>query len=211
MVHHGRRAARRAQPGTRNLCGRPHAYPFTGVGTALITPFTKDGALDEAAVKRLAERQIDAGVHFLLPCRHHRRIADAEPRREAARGRSSWSKRPTGRVPVLAGAGGYATSEAIELSREMEKAGADGLLGRRPTTTSRRRKACTSTSRRSPRARRCPIVLYNVPGRTGVNIDVATVEPARGDPEHRRHQGSVGRPRPDVRARGGRTRESSWC
>ena len=42
--------------------------PFTGVGTALITPFTKGGALDEAGVKRLAKRQIDAGVHFLVPC-----------------------------------------------------------------------------------------------------------------------------------------------
>ena len=60
--------------------------PFTGVGTALITPFTKGGALDEAAVKRLAKRQIDAGVHFLVPCGTTGESPTLSPSREAAGG-----------------------------------------------------------------------------------------------------------------------------
>ena len=101
--------------------------PFTGVGTALITPFTRDGSIDEAAVKRLARRQIDGGVHFLSPCgttgeaptlTHRDRLRVVELVVEEA----------NGKVPVLAGAGGYDTREVIELARDMERVGAHGIL-----------------------------------------------------------------------------------
>jgi dihydrodipicolinate synthase/N-acetylneuraminate lyase len=108
--------------------------PFTGVGTALVTPFRKDGSVDESAVKRLARRQIDAGIHFLSPCGTTGE-APTLSHREKLRIVELVVEEANGRVPVLAGAGGYDTREAIELAR---------------ITTSRRRKACTSTSRRSP-------------------------------------------------------------
>ncbi len=62
--------------------------PFSGVGTALITPFRPDGSLDEAAVRRLARRQIDAGIHFLSPCGTTAKGADAD-----ASGQAAWSSR----------------------------------------------------------------------------------------------------------------------
>src|SRR3954467_5399773 len=98
---------------------------FTGVGTALVTPFTGSGDLDEAAVRRLARRQIDAGIHFLVPCGttgENPTLTDAERVRiveilvdEAA-----------GRIPILAGAGGYDTREVIHTAALMHRAGAAG-------------------------------------------------------------------------------------
>ena len=93
--------------------------PFTGVGTALVTPFTRSGELDEAAVRRLGRRQIDAGVHFLCPCGttgESPTLTDAEKLRIV----EILVDEAGGRVPILAGAGGYNTKEVIELAREME-------------------------------------------------------------------------------------------
>ena len=104
---------------------------FTGVGTALITPFTKDGSLDESAVKRLARRQIDAGVHFLSPCGTTGE-APTLSHRDKLRVVELVVEEANGRVPVLAGAGGYDTREVIELARDMERIGADGLLSVTP-------------------------------------------------------------------------------
>src|ERR687889_2409073 len=91
---------------------------FTGAGTALITPFRKDGSVDELAVKRLVRRQIDAGIHFVSPCgttgeaptlSHEEKLRVIELVVEEARGA----------VPVLAGAGGYNTHEVIELAKDL--------------------------------------------------------------------------------------------
>src|SRR6188768_3220957 len=101
--------------------------PFTGVGTALITPFTRDGSLDEAAVTRLARRQIDAGVHFLSPCGTTGE-APTLSSVEKLRVVELIAEEANGRVPVLAGCGGYNTREVIELAHGMEQAGAEGLL-----------------------------------------------------------------------------------
>ena len=99
-----------------SIKGHVMRTPFTGVGTALITPFTKSGALDEPAIKRLAKRQIDNGVHFLVPCGttgETPTLSAAERRRvvelvlEAA----------NGQVPVMAGAGGYDTQEVVHSQR----------------------------------------------------------------------------------------------
>lgn len=147
--------------------------PFTGVGTALITPFTRGGVIDEAAVVRLARRQIDAGVHFLVPCGttgESPTLSLAERRRvielvvEAA----------GGRVPVLAGAGGYDTKEVVHAAREMQKAGASGLLSVTPYYNKPTPEGLVQHFSAVAEATPLPIVLYNVPGRTGCNIDPAT-------------------------------------
>ena len=104
---------------------------FTGCGTALVTPFTRSGALDEAGVRRLAHRQIEAGIHFLVPCgttgetptlTSDERLRVVEIVVEAAKGKA----------PVLAGAGGYNTHEVIESAQQMARAGADGILSVAP-------------------------------------------------------------------------------
>ena len=90
--------------------------PFTGVGTALVTPFTSSGAVDEAAVVRLARRQVDAGVHFLVPCGTTGEAPTLSPE-ERRRVVELVVEEAGGRVPVLAGAGGYDTREVVESAR----------------------------------------------------------------------------------------------
>src|SRR6185295_5926015 len=104
---------------------------FTGVGTALVTPFTKNGDVDEAAVRRLGRRQIDAGVHFLVPCGttgETPTLTDEERLRIV----EILVDEAKGQVPILAGAGGYDTKEVIHLAAEMEKRGASGFLSVTP-------------------------------------------------------------------------------
>ena len=146
---------------------------FTGVGTALITPFTKSGALDEAAIKRLARRQIDSGVHFLVPCGttgETPTLSPAERRRvvelvlEAA----------AGEVPVMAGAGGYDTREVVHAAQEMQRIGVQGLLSVTPYYNKPTPEGLYQHFSKIADATTLPIMLYNVPGRTGCNIDAAT-------------------------------------
>jgi len=143
--------------------------PFTGVGTALITPFTRDGSLDEAAVTRLARRQVDAGVHFLSPCGTTGE-APTLTHREKLRVVELVLSEAKGKVPVLAGAGGYDTREVIELARDMERVGADGLLSVTPYYNKPTQEGLYQHFKAIAEATSLPIVLYNVPGRTGVNM-----------------------------------------
>jgi 4-hydroxy-tetrahydrodipicolinate synthase len=147
---------------------------FTGVGTALITPFTKSGALDEYAINRLARRQIERGVHFLVPCgttgetptlsaRERRRVVELVL--EAA----------NGEVPVMAGAGGYDTQEVVHLAKEMQSIGVQGLLSVTPYYNKPTPEGLYRHFSAIAEATSLPIVLYNVPGRTGCNIDAATL------------------------------------
>src|SRR6186713_1141838 len=147
---------------------------FTGVGTALITPFTKDGSLDESAIKRLARRQIDGGVHFLSPCGTTGE-APTLTHREKLRVVELVLGEAKGKAPVLAGAGGYDTREVIELARDMERVGADGLLSVTPYYNKPTQEGLFQHYKAIAEATSLPIVLYNVPGRTGVNLEVATV------------------------------------
>src|SRR5262245_49870795 len=104
---------------------------WTGAGTALVTPFTTSGDLDVDAVRRLARRQIDAGIHFLVPCGttgENPTLTDAERIRIV----EILVDEARGQVPVLAGAGGYNTSEVIHLAEAMRRAGAEGLLSVTP-------------------------------------------------------------------------------
>jgi 4-hydroxy-tetrahydrodipicolinate synthase len=147
---------------------------WTGCGTALVTPFTKSGALDEPAVRRLARRQIDSGVHFLVPCGttgENPTLTRAEHRRVV----ELVIEEANGRVPVLAGAGGYNTHEVVELASEMQQIGADGLLSVTPYYNKPTAEGLYQHFRAIAESTRLPIVVYNVPGRTGCNVEPATL------------------------------------
>jgi 4-hydroxy-tetrahydrodipicolinate synthase len=146
---------------------------FTGVGTALITPFSKDGSLDESAIKRLARRQIDGGVHFLSPCGTTGE-APTLTHRDKLRVVELVVEEANGKVPVLAGAGGYDTREVIELARDMERVGADGLLSVTPYYNKPTQEGLYQHFKAIAESVRIPIVLYNVPTRTSVNMSVET-------------------------------------
>jgi 4-hydroxy-tetrahydrodipicolinate synthase len=146
---------------------------FTGVGTALITPFTQDGSLDESAIKRLARRQIDGGVHFLSPCGTTGE-APTLSHRDKLRVVELVVEESNGRVPVLAGAGGYDTREVIELSRDMERVGADGLLSVTPYYNKPTQEGLYQHFKAIAESVSVPIVLYNVPTRTSVNMSLET-------------------------------------
>jgi 4-hydroxy-tetrahydrodipicolinate synthase len=147
---------------------------FTGLGTALVTPFRADGSIDEPAIRRLARRQVEAGVHFVSPCgttgeaptlSHHEKLRVVELVIDEV----------AGRVPVLPGAGGYDTREVIELTRELEKIGADGILSVTPYYNKPTQEGLYEHYKAIAGSTALPIMLYNVPGRTGVNLDVRTV------------------------------------
>src|SRR5215813_13502923 len=104
---------------------------FIGCGTALVTPFRRDLSLDETALRRLIRRQIDAGINFLVPCG----TTGESPtltRAEHLRVVEIVLEESNRRAPVLAGAGGYNTHEVIELARECERLGANGILSVTP-------------------------------------------------------------------------------
>jgi 4-hydroxy-tetrahydrodipicolinate synthase len=147
---------------------------FTGVGTALITPFTATGALDEAAVRSLARRQIDAGVHFLVPCGttgESPTLSGAEKRRVV----EIVAEEADGRAMVLAGAGGYDTREVIHAVGEFEKIGVQGILSVTPYYNKPTQEGLYQHYKAIADRTKLPIVLYNVPGRTGCNLEPATV------------------------------------
>jgi 4-hydroxy-tetrahydrodipicolinate synthase len=151
---------------------------FRGVGTALVTPFTESGALDEKALEKFVDFQIDGGVNFLVPCGttgenpaltldEHRRVVEIV------------CKRANGRVPVLAGAGSNSTDKAIELAKIAIDLGADGVLTitpyyNKPTPDGLRRHFGMQAEAIEKVKRGFPMIMYNVPGRTGVNMTSAT-------------------------------------
>jgi 4-hydroxy-tetrahydrodipicolinate synthase len=147
---------------------------FTGCGTALVTPFTRDGALDEAAVRRLARRQVDAGVHFLVPCGT---TGESPTMTEDERVRvvSLVVEESRAAVPVLAGAGGYDTREVIHTGRRMRDVGATGLLSVTPYYNKPTPEGLFQHYSAIAAQVGLPIVVYNVPGRTGCNVDPATL------------------------------------
>jgi 4-hydroxy-tetrahydrodipicolinate synthase len=147
---------------------------FTGCGTALVTPFRQDQSLDEGTLRRLVRRQIDAGINFLVPCGttgESPTLSQAEQKRvvEIA------VEESRGRAPVLAGAGGYNTAEVIERALEFKSIGADGILSVTPYYNKPSQEGLYQHYKAIASAVALPIVLYNVPGRTGCNIEPATV------------------------------------
>ena len=146
---------------------------FTGVGTALVTPFTKNGDLDEKAVRRLGRRQIDAGIHFLVPVgtTGENPTLDLAERIRIVEILVDEAK---GQVPVLAGAGGYDTKEVVQLAKAMHQAGADGLLSVTPYYNKPTQEGLVQHFQAIADATPLPIVLYNIAGRTGINIETST-------------------------------------
>ena len=147
---------------------------FTGCGTALVTPFTREGNVDDVAVRRLGRRQLDAGTHFLVPVG----TTGESPTltlEERTRIVGILADEANGRVPILAGAGGYDTKEVIHAAAEMKKAGADGLLSVTPYYNKPTQEGLFQHYRAIADSTSLPIIVYNVPGRTGCNIEPATV------------------------------------
>ncbi len=147
---------------------------FQGCGTALVTPFQPDQSLDETALRKLVRRQIEAGIHFLVPCG----TTGESPtltRAEHLRVVEITVEEAQGRCPVLAGAGGYNTAEVVELAKEIERLGADGLLSVTPYYNKPTQEGLYQHYRAIAGATPLPVMLYSVMGRTGVNIEPATL------------------------------------
>jgi 4-hydroxy-tetrahydrodipicolinate synthase len=148
---------------------------FQGCGTALVTPFRKDGSLDESTLRSLVKRQIDQGINFLVPCgttgesptlTHKEHLRAVEITLEEAKGR----------VPVLAGAGGYNTAEVIELAKEIKAMGADGILSVTPYYNKPTQEGLYQHYKAIAQAVKLPVIVYSVQSRTGVNVEPATLK-----------------------------------
>jgi 4-hydroxy-tetrahydrodipicolinate synthase len=146
---------------------------FSGVLPALVTPF-RDGAVDEDAFVRLVERQIAGGVHGLVPVGttgetatlshdEHRRVVELCVETAA------------GRVPVIAGAGSNSTDEAIELVRHAKEVGADAALVVTPYYNRPSQEGLYAHYRAINDAVEMPVIIYNVPSRTSVDISNDTL------------------------------------
>ncbi len=153
---------------------------FQGCGTALVTPFRNDSSLDEAVLRRLVRRQIDAGINFLVPCgttgenptltrEEHLRVVGITVEEAKKDG-----------IPVLAGAGGYNTAEVIELAKEVAAAGADGLLSVTPYYNKPTQEGLYQHYKAIASAVPLPIVVYSVQSRTACNIEPATMKRLAG-------------------------------
>ncbi len=147
---------------------------FTGTYTAIVTPF-RNGVIDEEALERLVKFQIKGGVDGIVPVGttgesptvdydEHIKVIELSVRFAA------------GKIKVLAGTGGNATSEAIMLTQRAEKAGADGSLQVAPYYNKPTQEGLYQHFKAIARATKLPIVLYSIPGRCGIEIGVDTVK-----------------------------------
>src|SRR5262245_19821248 len=147
---------------------------LSGCGTALVTPFNEDLSIDEAALRRFVEFQISEGINFLVPCGttgESPTLSDAEQRRVVEIVVEVTNRR----VPVIAGAGGNNTAHVIKLARECERLGADGLLSVTPYYNKPTQEGLYQHFKAIAEATTLPIILYNVPPRTNVNLLPDTV------------------------------------
>ena len=146
---------------------------LTGCGTALVTPWKKDGSLDEKALRALVDWQIEQGIHMVIPCGSTGEAATMTPA-EHRRVVEITVEQAKGRVPVIAGAGSNDTAKAVAASKEMKAAGATHLLHVSPMYNKPPQRGIIEHFRRVADATDLPIVVYNVPGRTGSNIEAKT-------------------------------------
>jgi 4-hydroxy-tetrahydrodipicolinate synthase len=149
------------------------AEKLTGCGTALVTPFAAHGSVDEAALRKLVDWQIDEGIHFVVPCGSTGEAATLTPA-EHRRVVEITVEQVRGRVPIVAGAGSNDTAKAVALSKEMKAAGATHLLHVSPMYNKPPQRGIIAHFERVADATDLPIVVYNVPGRTGSNIEAKT-------------------------------------
>ncbi len=146
---------------------------FAGTGTALITPFTRDGEVDEESLRKLVNFQEDNGVNTLIPCgstgesamlNHEEHLRVISIVIDEAR-----------KAKILAGAGSNCTSEAVMLSRKAQDLGADGILSISPYYVKPTQEGIYRHYEAIEAAIDIPIIVYNIPGRTGSNINVDTM------------------------------------
>ena len=163
-----------------------------GVGTALITPFLSNGKVDERTLESFVNWQIQEGIHFLVPCGttgesptlnhdEHLKVVEITARTAA------------GRVPIIAGAGGNNTPKVVAMIAELKKIGVDGILSVSPYYNKPTQEGIYQHYRALAESTDLPIIVYNVPGRTGSNIlpdtllrlaeipNIAGVKEASGD------------------------------
>jgi 4-hydroxy-tetrahydrodipicolinate synthase len=147
---------------------------FTGCGTALVTPFQRDLSVDVPTLRKLVRRQADAGINFLVPCgttgesptlKREEHLGVVEITLEEA----------AGRVPVLAGAGGYDTAEVIVLIGELQKLGVNGILSVTPYYNKPTQEGLYQHYKAIAESTTLPIIIYSVQGRTGVNVEAGTL------------------------------------
>lgn len=157
------------------------AQRLFGCGTALVTPFTADGSIDEVALRAFVEWQVGEGVHMVIPCGSTGEavtLAPAEHRRVV----EITVEQVNGRVPVIAGAGSNDTQRAIATSREMKAIGATHLLHVTPMYNKPPQRAMIAHFRAIADACDLPIVIYNVPGRTAINLEARSCLELATDP-----------------------------
>jgi 4-hydroxy-tetrahydrodipicolinate synthase len=150
------------------------ARSFAGAGTALVTPFTRSGDLDEPALRRLVKRQVQEGIDVLVPCGTTGEavtLTDDEQKRVV----QITLEEAAGRVPVLAGASSNDTRVAVEKAKAMAALGADGVLSVGPYYNKPTGEGFFRHFNAVADALTVPVVVYNVPGRTGSNIDNKTM------------------------------------
>ena len=150
------------------------ALDLRGCGTALVTPFRSDGAIDEASLRRFIQFQIREGIHFLVPCGTTGETPTLD-HDEYLRVIRVTVEEANGRLPVIAGVGGNNTRKLEELAREVAGLGVDGLLSVAPYYNKPTQEGLFQHFKAIAGATALPVVLYNVPGRTSSNIEPATV------------------------------------
>src|SRR4030081_3917393 len=147
---------------------------FTGCGTALVTPFARDFTVDEETLRKLIQRQIAEGIDFLVPCG----TTGESPtltRSEHLRVVEITVEEAHGKVPVLGGAGGYNTAEGISLAQELGHIGVEGVLAVTPYYNKPTQEGLYQHYRAIASSAGLPIIVYSVQGRTGVNVEPATL------------------------------------
>ncbi len=170
---------------------------FTGCGTALVTPFRRDLSLDEASAAQAGPAADRGGHQFSGSLRHHRRKSHADARRAPAR-RRDHGRRGQGQGPGAGRRGRLQhPAKSIELARELERLGVDGILSVTPYYNKPTQEGLYQHYKAIADAVRLPIVVYSVQGRTGVNVEPATLARLAADRKHRRREGSLRQHRAD--------------
>jgi 4-hydroxy-tetrahydrodipicolinate synthase len=153
---------------------RPYRVEWKGCGTALVTPFDEKGRIDFRALAKLVDWQIEQGIDFIVPCGTTGESATLSgDERKAVT--AAVVKAADGRVPIVAGAGGNHTAKAVFWARDAEAVGADGILSVSPMYTKPSPDGLVRHFEAIAEASDLPIVAYNVPTRTGTDMDVETI------------------------------------
>jgi 4-hydroxy-tetrahydrodipicolinate synthase len=156
------------------LQSSPHRVNWKGCGTALITPFDEKGRIDFGALEKIVDWQISKGIDFLVPCGttgESATLSGSERKAVTA----AVVKSANGQVPVIAGAGGNHTAKAVFWARDAAAAGADGILSVSPMYNKPTSEGLFRHFSAIAEATELPMLVYNVPGRTGSDLDVETI------------------------------------